>query len=144
MSWGAYLHALLLPALTLGLLLATYGVRLLRESLISINTSDFVRMAEFKGLSDARVLWRHVLPNALIPWMNATALNIAFMIGGVVVVEKVFAFPGFGSALVDALQLRDLPVISAGVMAAAAIFILVNLLADIGALIANPRLRSER
>lgn len=144
MGWGAYLHALLLPALTLAILLATYGVRLLRESLIAINTSDFVRMAEFKGLSDARVLWRHVLPNALIPWMNATALNIAFMIGGVVVVEKVFAFPGFGSALVDALQLRDLPVISAGVMVAAAIFILVNLLADIGALIANPRLRSER
>lgn len=144
MGWPAYLHALVLPALTLGLLLATYGVRLLRESLLEIYRSDFVRMAEFKGLSDRRILWRHVLPNALIPWMNATALNIAFMIGGVVVVEKVFAFPGFGSALVSALQLRDLPVISAGVMIAAAIFILVNLLADIGALIANPRLRSRQ
>ncbi len=144
MSWGAYIHALLLPSATLALLLATYGVRLLRESLIAIYTSDFVRMAEFKGLSDRRVLWRHVLPNALIPWMNATALNIAFMIGGVVVVEKVFAFPGFGSALVDALQLRDLPVITAGVMVAAVIFIMVNLMADIGALIANPRLRSQR
>jgi len=142
MGWGAYLHMLLLPAATLGLLLATYGVRLLRESLIDIHRADFVRMAEFKGLSDGRVLWRHVLPNALIPWMNATALNIAFMIGGVVVVEKVFAFPGFGSALVDALQLRDLPVITAGVMVAAAIFILVNLLADIGALLASPRLRT--
>ncbi len=144
MTWPAYIHALLLPAATLGLLLATYGVRLLRESLLEIYRSDFVRMAEFKGLSDRRVLWRHVLPNALIPWMNATALNIAFMIGGVVVVEKVFAFPGFGSALVDALQLRDLPVISAGVMVAAAIFILVNLLADIGALVANPWLRTGR
>lgn len=143
MGWPAYVHALLLPALTLGLLLATYGVRLLRESLLEIYRSDFVRMAEFKGLTDRRILWRHVLPNALIPWMNATALNIAFMIGGVVVVEKVFAFPGFGSALVDALQLRDLPVITAGVMVAAAIFILVNLLADIGALVANPRLRSR-
>lgn len=144
MGWLAYLHALTLPAATLGLLLATYGVRLLRESLLEIYRSDFVRMAEYKGLSDRRILWRHVLPNALIPWMNATALNIAFMIGGVVVVEKVFAFPGFGSALVDALQLRDLPVVTAGVMVAAAIFIAVNLLADIGALIANPRLRTAR
>lgn len=143
MTWGQYLHALTLPAATLGLLLATYGVRMLRESLIEITRSDFVLMAEFKGLSRARILWRHVLPNALIPWMNATALNIAFLIGGVVVVEKVFAFPGFGSALVDALQFRDLPVITAGVMIAAAIFIFVNLLADIGALIANPRLRAQ-
>lgn len=143
MSWGEYLHALALPAATLGLLLATYGVRMLRESLMDITRSDFVLMAEFKGLRRARVLWRHVLPNALIPWMNATALNVAFLIGGVVVVEKVFAFPGFGSALVDALQFRDLPVITAGVMIAAAIFIFVNLLADIGALIANPRLRTQ-
>ncbi len=143
MTWGQYLHAMTLPAVTLGLLLATYGVRLLRESLIGITRSDFVRMAEFKGLGRGRILWRHVLPNALIPWMNATALNIAFLIGGVVVVEKVFAFPGFGSALVDALQFRDLPVITAGVMIAAAIFIFVNLLADIGAMIANPRLRTQ-
>lgn len=143
MGWAAYIHALLLPAATLGLLLATYGVRLLRESLIGIFSSDFVRMAGFKGLSGRRILWRHVLPNALIPWMNATALNIAFMIGGVVVVEKVFAFPGFGSALVDALQLRDLPVITAGVVIAAAIFILVNLMADLGALVVNPRLRAQ-
>lgn len=141
MGWGAWLHALFLPALTLAILLATYGTRLLRESLIEILQSDHVRQAELKGLSEARILWRHVLPNALIPWMNATALNVAFMIGGVVVVEKVFGFPGFGSMLVDALQLRDLPVISAGVLVAAAMFVLVNLAADLGAMVVNPRLR---
>jgi peptide/nickel transport system permease protein len=143
MTWGAWLHALALPALTLALLLATYGTRLLRESLIEILRSDYVRLAEFKGLSERRILFRHVLPNALIPWFNATALNVAFMIGGVVVVEKVFGFPGFGSMLVDALQLRDLPVISAGVLIAAALFIAVNLLADLGAMIVNPRLRLQ-
>jgi peptide/nickel transport system permease protein len=143
MTWGAWLHALALPALTLAILLATYGTRLLRESLIEIMRSDYVRLAEFKGLSERRILFRHVLPNALIPWFNATALNVAFMIGGVVVVEKVFGFPGFGSMLVDALQLRDLPVISAGVLIAAALFIAVNLLADIGAMVVNPRLRVQ-
>jgi len=141
MGWGVWLHALFLPALTLAILMATYGTRLLRESLIEILQSDHVRLAELRGLSEARILWRHVLPNALIPWMNATALNVAFMIGGVVVVEKVFGFPGFGSMLVDALQLRDLPVISAGVLVAAALFVLVNLAADLGAMLVNPRLR---
>jgi peptide/nickel transport system permease protein len=143
MGWGAWLHALALPAMTLAILLATYGIRLLRESLLEIMRSDYVRLAEFKGLSERRILLRHVLPNALIPWFNATALNVAFMIGGVVVVEKVFGFPGFGSMLVDALQLRDLPVVSAGVLIAAALFIAVNLLADLGAMIVNPRLRLQ-
>jgi peptide/nickel transport system permease protein len=143
MTWGSWLYSLALPALTLAILLATYGTRLLRESLIEIMRSDYVRLAEFKGLSERRILFRHVLPNALIPWFNATALNFAFMIGGVVVVEKVFGFPGFGSMLVDALQLRDLPVISAGVLIAAALFIAVNLLADIGAMVVNPRLRVQ-
>jgi len=143
MGWGQYLYTLFLPALSLAILLAAYGTRLLRESLIEILRSDHVRLAEFKGLSESRILWRHVLPNALIPWMNATALNVAFMIGGVVIVERVFGFPGFGSMLVNALQLRDLPVISAGVLVAAGIFILVNLAADIGALVVNPRLRVQ-
>jgi peptide/nickel transport system permease protein len=143
MTWGSWLYSLALPALTLAILLATYGTRLLRESLIEIMRSDYVRLAEFKGLTERRILFRHVLPNALIPWFNATALNFAFMIGGVVVVEKVFGFPGFGSMLVDALQLRDLPVISAGVLIAAALFIAVNLLADIGAMVVNPRLRVQ-
>ena len=84
---------------------------------------------------------RHALPNALIPWLNATAINFAFMIGGVVVVERVFVFPGFGSLLVDALQLRDVPLIEASVLVAASIFIAVNLLADIGAILLNPKLR---
>lgn len=143
MSWGAWLHALLLPAFTLAVLSATYGTRLLRESLIEILQSDYVRLAEFKGMTERRILLRHVLPNALIPWFNATALNVAFMIGGVVVVEKVFGFSGYGSMLVDALQLRDLPVVSAGVMVAAGLFILVNLAADLGAMIVNPRLRVQ-
>ncbi|HVG82600.1 MAG TPA: ABC transporter permease, partial [Methylomirabilota bacterium] len=104
---------------------------------------DYVRMAELKGLSRRKVLLRHALPNALVPTLNITALNLAYLIGGVVVVEKVFSYPGFGSLLVDSLQLRDLPLIEATVLIAAAVYIAANLLADIGAILLNPRLRAS-
>jgi peptide/nickel transport system permease protein len=94
-----------------------------------------------KGLSASRVLVHHALPNALVPTLNVTALNLAYLVGGVVVVERVFSFPGFGSLLVDALELRDLPLIEATIMLSASVYIVANLLADIGTILANPRLR---
>jgi peptide/nickel transport system permease protein len=136
-----YLYMITLPAISLGVLLAVSGTRLLRESLIELLDSDFIRMAELKGLSRRRIVLRHALPNALIPWLNATAINFAFIIGGVVVVERVFVFPGFGSLLVDSMQLRDFPLIEAAVLIAAFIFITVNLMADVGAVLLNPKLR---
>lgn len=137
-----YLEAMTLPALTLAIVMAVYAVRMLRDNLIEVLDSDYVRMAELKGMPARRVLLRHALPNALIPTLNVTALNLAYLVGGVVVVEKVFGFPGFGSLLVDALQLRDLPVIEATVVLAASVYIVANLLADIGAILLNPRLRN--
>jgi peptide/nickel transport system permease protein len=100
-------------------------------------------MAELKGLSRIRVLLRHALPNALVPTLNVTALNLAYLIGGVVVVEKVFSYPGFGTLLVDSLQLRDLPVIEATVMLASLVYVVANLVADLGAILLNPRLRTS-
>ena len=88
------------------------------------------------------VLWRHALPNALIPTLNVTALNLAYLIGGVVIVERVFSYPGFGELLIDSLLLRDAPLIEATVLIAAAVYIFANLLADIGSILLNPRLRS--
>lgn len=137
-----FLYMITLPALSLAILLAVSGTRLLRESMIDLLDSDFIRMAELKGMSRRRIVLRHALPNALIPWLNATAINFAFMIGGVVVVERVFVFPGFGSLLVDAMQTRDIPLIEASVLIAAFIFIAVNLIADIGAVLLNPKLRT--
>jgi peptide/nickel transport system permease protein len=99
-------------------------------------------MAELKGLSRRRVLLRHALPNALVPTLNVTALNLAYLVGGVVVVEKVFSYPGFGSLLVDSLQLRDLPVIEATVMISAFVYVAANLIADVAAILLNPRLRT--
>jgi peptide/nickel transport system permease protein len=137
-----YFLAMTLPAVTLAIVMAVYAVRMLRDNLIEVLDSEYVRMAELKGVPAARVVWRHALPNALVPTLNVTALNLAYLIGGVVVVERVFSYPGFGSLLLDVLQLRDLPVIEATIMLAAAVYILGNLLADIAALLLNPRLRS--
>ena len=138
---GEYLRAMTLPAITLAIVMSVYAVRMLRDNLIEVLDSDYVRMAELKGLSPARVLVRHALPNALVPTLNVTALNLAYLVGGVVVVEKIFGYPGFGSLLVDALQLRDLPLIEATIMIAASVYIVANLLADVGAILLNPRLR---
>ena len=137
-----YLRAIALPAVTLAIVMAVYAVRMLRDNLIEVLDSEYVRMAELKGLPRRQVLLRHALPNALVPPLNITALNLAYLIGGVVIVEKVFSYPGFGSLLVDALQLRDLPLIEATVLIAAAVYVGANLLADIGAILLNPRLRA--
>jgi peptide/nickel transport system permease protein len=142
-SFVAYLRAIFLPGLTLGIVMAVYAVRMLRDNLIEVLDADFIRMAELKGLSRRRVLIRHALPNALVPTLNVTALNLAYLVGGVVVVEKVFAFPGFGSLLVDALQLRDAPLIEATVLITATVYIGANLIADVGAVLLNPRLRTS-
>jgi peptide/nickel transport system permease protein len=115
---------------------------MLRDNLIEVLDSDYVRMAELKGLSAGRVLLRHALPNAVVPTLNVTALNLAYLVGGVVVVEKVFSYPGFGGLLVDALQLRDLPLIEATIMIAASVYIVANLIADVAAILLNPRLRN--
>jgi peptide/nickel transport system permease protein len=137
-----YMRAVALPAVTLAIVMAVYAVRMLRDNLIEVLDSEYVRMAELKGLPRRQVLLRHALPNALVPTLNITALNLAYLIGGVVIVEKVFSYPGFGRLLVDALQLRDLPLIEATVLIAAAVYVGANLLADIGGILLNPRLRT--
>lgn len=141
-SFGNYMSAMTLPAVTLAVVMAVYAVRMLRDNLIEVLDSDYVRMAELKGLSRSRVLLRHALPNALVPTLNVTALNLAYLVGGVVVVERVFSYPGFGTLLVDSLQLRDLPVIEATVMIAALVYVGANLVADVAAILLNPRLRT--
>jgi peptide/nickel transport system permease protein len=139
---GAFILALVMPALTLGVVVTVHTLRMLRDNLIEVLDSDYVRMARLKGLSSGRILFRHALPNAVIPTLNIIALNLVYLIGGVVIVERVFAFPGFGSLLVDSIQLRDYPLIEATVLIAAATYILANLVADVATILLNPRLRT--
>ena len=136
-----YLRAMTLPAVTLAIAMAIAAVRMLRDNLIEVLDSEYVRMAELKGLPPRSVLLRHALPNALVPTLNITAINLGYLIGGVVIVEKVFSYPGFGRLLVDSLQLRDVPLIEATVVIASAVYVGANLLADLGAILLNPRLR---
>lgn len=137
------LRASMLPAVTLAIVMAVYAVRMLRDGLIDVLEADFVRMARLKGLSQRRVLLRHALPNAVVPTLNVTALNLAYLIGGVVIVERVYSFPGFGSLIVDSLKLLDVPLIQATVLLAAAVYIGANLAVDIAAILLNPRLRKS-
>ncbi len=139
-----HVRALALPSLSLAVVMAAYATRMLRDNLVEVLEADYVRMAELKGLPRARVLLRHALPNALGPTLNIAALNIAFLMSGVVVVEKVFAFPGFGTLLVESIQVADTPVVQACVLLAAAVYIGANLLADLAALLLSPRLREAR
>ena len=141
-TFWEYIQALILPALTLALVMSVYAVRFLRDGLIEVLDSDYIRMAELNGLPRRVILWRHALPNALIPTLNVTALNIAYMMGGVVVVEKVFGFPGFGSLTINSMLLLDTPLVEATVLIAAAVYIAANLLADVGATLLSPRLRA--
>ncbi|MFC2031669.1 ABC transporter permease [Chloroflexota bacterium] len=139
---GEYLRTLALPAITLMVIMSVYAIRMLRDNLIEVLDSEYVRMATLKGLSRRRVIFRHALPNAIVPALNITALNLAYLLGGVVLVERVFSYPGLGSLLVDSILLRDVPVIEAIVLLIAAVYILGNLVADVMTIVLNPRLRS--
>lgn len=136
------LHVLFLPAVTLTAAMTAYAVRLMRENLIDVLESGYVQMARLKGLPGWRVLLWHALPNALGPALNVTALNIAWLMGGIVVVETVFNFPGLGRLLVDSISLKDIPVILAASLLLTTVYILCNLAADIASMVLNPRLRA--
>ncbi len=136
------LNVIVLPAATLVLAVAPYTVRILRASMVEVLESEYVQMARLKGMSERVVLRRHALPNAVIPAIQVIALNMAWLAGGVVVVEYVFNYPGIGSALIDAVSNRDVPVIQAIVMLIAGLYVGFNLLADILTILVSPRLRT--
>jgi peptide/nickel transport system permease protein len=142
-SFPQLLHTLALPVLTLTAAMTAYAVRMMRDNLVEVLESDYVRMATLKGLPWRQVLLRHALPNALGPALNVTALNIAWMIGGVVVVETVFNFPGLGRLLIDSIGFRDSPVIEAIALILAGVYVVANLGADVLITVLNPRLRTS-
>jgi peptide/nickel transport system permease protein len=137
------LHATVLPAVTLMVAMAVYAIRMLRDNLIDVLDSEYVRMATLKGVPRWRVVARHALPNSLGPALNVTALNLTYLIGGVVVVESVFSYPGLGKLLVDSISVRDVPVVEATALLASAVYILANLVADVLSMVLNPRLRTS-
>lgn len=140
---GDVIRSTTLPAMTLALVMGVYSIRMLRDSLIEVLNSEYVRMCLLKGLPRYRVIFFHALPNAIVPALNTMALNLAYLIGGVVVVEQVFAFQGLGTLLVESVNLRDAPSIEAVALIVSAIYIAANVFADVMAIVLNPRLRNS-
>jgi len=134
---------LILPCLTLVIAVAPYVARIMRASMIEVLESDYVEMARLKGLPERTVLVRHALPNALGPVFQVIALNLAYLAGGIVVVEYVFNYSGIGSALQDAVVNHDLPVVQALAMLIAGLYVVLNLLADVATIMVTPRLRTR-
>ena len=144
MAFSDRLNKSMLPALTLTLVVMAQMMRMTRAAIISLLASPYIEMARLKGISPIRVIVRHALPNALAPIITVIALNLAYLITGVVVVEVVFVYPGIGQLFVDSVKIRDIPVVQACCLIFAAAYILLNLTADILAIISNPRLRHPK
>jgi len=134
---------LVLPIVVLSLAAIAYIFRLARVSIVETLAAPYVRTAVLNGFSPNRILWRHVLPNAGAVIVNVIALNAIFLLSGVIVIENVFAYPGIGTLMVQAIQAKDLPIVEAVAIVTAAILVTVNLIADGLVLLAVPRLRAR-
>ncbi|WP_439110087.1 ABC transporter permease [Lentibacter sp.] len=138
------LQSIVLPVMVLTLVVLAHMMRMTRAAILNVMQSAYIETAELKGLSTFNVIAKHAFPNAVSPIVNVVMLNLAYLVVGVVVVEVVFVYPGMGQFLVDAVTKRDVPVVLACGVIFAAIYIGLNMLADIISILANPRLRHPK
>ncbi len=134
------LHKVVLPAITLTGVVLAYMMRMVRASILNLLASAYIEMAHLKGMPKSRVILKHALPNAWAPIANIIAINLAYLVVGVVVVEVVFVYPGLGQLMVDSVSTRDIPVVQACSIIFAATYIMLNLTADVVSIATNPRL----
>lgn len=144
MGLGEQIYRMVLPILTLLLVILAHMVRNTRAAILSVMASPYIEMARLKGEPEKRVVLRQALPNAIGPIASVVALNLAYLISGVVVIEVVFVYPGVGQAMIDAVRNRDVPVIQACALIFAAAYIGFNLIADMVSIVSNPRLLHPR
>lgn len=140
LGFWEHVYRVILPALTLTLVIVAHMMRQTRANIINLLASPYIEMAMLKGVSRSRIIVHHALPNALAPIINVIAINLAYLVVGVVVVEVVFVYPGLGQTLVDSVSKRDMPVVQASCLIFATAYILLNLTADVLAILTNPRL----
>ncbi|KQZ93915.1 ABC transporter permease [Mesorhizobium sp. Root157] len=138
------MQAIALPAAALTLVVLAQMMRMTRAAILNVMQSAYVETAELKGLSAFSIIRKHALPNAVAPIINVVMLNLAYLIVGVVVVEVIFVYPGMGQYLVDHVSKRDVPVVQAVGLIFAAVYIALNIVADIASIVANPRLRHPK
>ncbi len=144
MSFLDRVYAISLPVATLSMVVIAHMMRMTRAAIINVMASPYIETAELKGLTRSRITLHHALPNALSPIINVVVINLAYLVVGVVVVEVVFVYPGMGQLMVDAVAKRDVPVVQATGIIFAATYVLLNLTADVLAILANPRIRHAR
>lgn len=137
------LKDVILPGMTMVLAVTPYFCRIMRASMIEVLESDYIQMAMLKGISRNRIVWRHALPNALPAVIQVVALQVASMAGGVVLVEYVYNYPGIGTSLIDAVRERDVTVVEAITIIAAAAYVVLNVLADLATVAVTPRARAR-
>ena len=144
MPFWQKIHSIVLPCLTLTLVVVAHMMRQTRAAIINILASPFIEMAHLKGIKRLRVIVLHAFPNALSPVINVVALNLAYLVVGVVIVEVVFVYPGLGQLLVDSVSKRDIPVVQASGLVFATVYVSLNLLADVFSILTNPRMRNPK
>ena len=139
-----FLSDIILPIVALALVMTAHILRMVRTCVVDVMESDYIQMARLKGVPYWQMVFRHVLPNALLPTINLVALTIAWLLGGTVVIEVVFNYPGLGRLMVQSIFFRDLAMVQAITLILAALYVGLNLFADLLTLVANPRLRTMR
>ena len=135
---------IVLPIITLTLIMVAHILRLVRTNMIDVMTSDYVQMARLKGVPERQIVFKHALPNAMLPTINVVALTLAWLLGGVAIIETVFNYPGIGKLMIGAITDRDFALVQGIAIILAAIFIALNLIADMLSLVLNPKLRTAR
>jgi peptide/nickel transport system permease protein len=135
------LSQLILPAITLGFAFAASVTRISRSAMLDVLSDDYVRTARSKGASARSVIWRHALPNALIPVVTLSGIEFGYLLGGAVIVEQIYALPGLGRMVLDAILQRDYALVQGSVLFIAFNFMIVNLLVDLAYVALDPRIR---
>lgn len=136
----AWLHHLLLPAIAMNTIILAYVLRQTRSSMVETLESEYIRTARLKGVAESKVLFRHAFRNGLLPTVTVLALNFGWMMGAVVIIEEIFAFPGIGEMIIQAIDSRDLPLLQAAILVPTIAFIIANFVADIVYTLLDPRI----
>ena len=143
MGWGDYLRGVAMPILTLCVIVVAQMARMTRAAVIDQMDRPYVEMAVLKGVTPVRVVLKHIMPNAIAPIVNAMALSLSYLLGGAVIVETIFNYPGLASLMVNAVTSRDMPLLQACAMIFCTAYLILMLIADVTAILANPRLRAQ-
>ncbi len=138
-GFADWLRMMILPVITVIPVTGAYILRTMRLATLDVVNHDFVAMARLRGLPRSRIIWRHVLPNALVPMINVLTLNMGWLVGGIVVVEVLFQYPGVGKLLLESAQTRDIPMVQAAAMLIGAVYVALNLAADVLVAVLDPR-----